>query len=94
MFYRDFKHAMKATCRHCRTPTTFHQQLLVHMIVGCLIPIAMLEASHLAKLTVGRLSFARALIETRLLSPENLTGAINSINLINSSTKQPIDYIR
>lgn len=65
-FYRDFKHTMKATCWHCRTPTTFHQELLVHMIVVCLIRIAMLEASQLAKVCVGRLSFARALTETRL----------------------------
>jgi hypothetical protein len=57
---------MKATCWHCRTPTTFHQELLVHMIVVCLIRIAMLEASQLAKVCVGHLSFARALTETRL----------------------------
>jgi hypothetical protein len=36
------------------------------MIVVCLIRIAMLEASHLAKVSVGQLSFARALTETRL----------------------------
>jgi hypothetical protein len=65
-FYRDFKHTMKATCWHRRTPTTFHQELLVHMIVVCLIRIAMLEASQLAKVCVGHLSFARALTETRL----------------------------
>jgi hypothetical protein len=65
-FYRDFKHTMKATCWHCRTPTTFHQELLVHMIVLCLIRMAMLEASHIAKVCVGQLSFARALTETRL----------------------------
>ena len=65
-FYRDFKHTMQATCWHCRTPTTFHQELLVHMIVVCLIRIAMLEASQLANVSVGQLSFARALTETRL----------------------------
>jgi hypothetical protein len=65
-FYRDFKYTMKATCWHCRTPTTFHQELLVHMIVVCLIRIAMVEASQLAKVPVGQLSFARALTETRL----------------------------
>jgi len=65
-FYRDFKHTMKATCWHCRTPTTFHQELLMHMIVVCLIRIAMLEASQVAKISVGQLSFARALTETRL----------------------------
>jgi len=57
---------MRTTSWHCRTPTTFHQELLVHMIVVCLIRIAMLEASHLAKVSVGQLSFARALTETRL----------------------------
>ncbi len=36
------------------------------MIVVCLIRIAMLEASHLANVSVGQLSFARALTETRL----------------------------
>ena len=65
-FYRDFKHTMQATCWHCRTPVTFHQELLVHMIVACLIRIAMLEASHLANVSVSQLSFARALTETRL----------------------------
>jgi hypothetical protein len=65
-FYRDFKHTMQATCWHCRTPTTFQQELLVHMIVVCLIRLAMLEASQLAKVSVGQLSFARALTETRL----------------------------
>lgn len=65
-FYRDFKHTMQATFWHCRTPTSFNQELLVHMIVLCLIRIAMLEASHLAKVSVGQLSFARALTETRL----------------------------
>ncbi|CAB1085543.1 hypothetical protein D1AOALGA4SA_13030 [Olavius algarvensis Delta 1 endosymbiont] len=44
-FYRDFKHTMRTTSWHCRTPTTFHQELLVHMIVVCQIRIAMLEAS-------------------------------------------------
>ena len=65
-FYRDFKHTMRATSWHCRTPTSFHQELLVHMIVLCLIRIAMLQASQLAKVSVGQLSFARALTETRL----------------------------
>ena len=36
------------------------------MIVVCLIRIAMLEASQLANVSVGQLSFARALTETRL----------------------------
>ena len=65
-FYRDFKHTMQATSWHCHTPTSFHQELLVHMIVICLIRIAMLEASHLASTSVAQLSFARALTETRL----------------------------
>jgi hypothetical protein len=65
-FYRDFKHTLRATCWHCRKPTSFHQELLVHMIVLCLIRIAMLEASHLINVSVAQLSFARALTETRL----------------------------
>jgi hypothetical protein len=74
-FYRDFKHTMQATCWHCRTPTTFHQELLVHMIVVCLIRIAMLEASHLVNVSVSQLSFARALTETRLFLRILLTTA-------------------
>jgi hypothetical protein len=57
---------MQATSWHCRTPTSFHQELLVHMIVVGLIRITMLEASQLANVAVGQLSFARALTETRL----------------------------
>jgi hypothetical protein len=65
-FYRDFKHTLHATSWHCHTPTSFHQELLVHMITICLIRIAMLQASRLANLSVGQISFARALTETRL----------------------------
>ena len=65
-FYRDFKHTLQATSWHCKTPTSFHQELLVHMIALCLIRIAMLEASRLANVAVGKLSFSRALTETRL----------------------------
>ena len=65
-FYRDFKHTLRATSWHCQTPTSFHQELLVHMIALCLIRIAMIEASYLANVSVGQLSFARALTETRL----------------------------
>jgi hypothetical protein len=65
-FYRDFKHTLKATSWHCKTPTSFHQELLVHMITLCLIRMAMLEASRLTNVSVGKLSFARALTETRL----------------------------
>lgn len=65
-FYRDFKHTLRATSWHCRTPISFRQELLVHMIALCLIRIAMLEASRLANVSVGQLSFARALTETRL----------------------------
>jgi hypothetical protein len=57
-FYRDFKHTMRTTSWHCHTPTCFHQELLVHMIVVCLIRIAMLEASLLAKVSVGRHAMA------------------------------------
>jgi hypothetical protein len=38
----------------------------MHMIALCLIRIAMLEASRSANVSVGQLSFARALTETRL----------------------------
>ena len=65
-FYRDFKHTLRATSWHCRTPTSFHQELLIHMIALCLIRIAMLQAGRLANLSVGQLSFTRALTETRL----------------------------
>jgi hypothetical protein len=66
-FYRDFKHTMRAVSWHCQTPGSFHQELLVHMIVFCLIRIAMVEASVLKNVSVAELSFARALTETRLL---------------------------
>jgi hypothetical protein len=65
-FYRDFKHTLCATSWHCSTPTSFHQELLVHMIALCLIRIAMIEAGYLANVSVGQLSFARVLTETRL----------------------------
>ena len=65
-FYREFKHALGATSWHCRTPTTFHQELLMFMIALCLIRITMLQATRLANLSVRQLSFARALTETRL----------------------------
>jgi hypothetical protein len=65
-FYRDFKCTLRATCWHCQTPQSFHRELLMHMIVCCLIRIAMLGACRLVKLSVGQLSFARALTETRL----------------------------
>jgi hypothetical protein len=65
-FYRDLKQALRATSWHCQTPETFHQELLVHMIVCCLIRIAMIEGSRLRKVSVGQLSFGRALTETRL----------------------------
>ena len=38
----------------------------MHMIALCLIRTAMIEASRLANVSVGQLSFARALTETRL----------------------------
>jgi len=65
-FYRDFKCSLSATCWHCQTPETFERELLMHMIVCCLIRTAMLSACRQADLPVGRLSFARALTETRL----------------------------
>jgi hypothetical protein len=66
-FYRDFKCSLRATCWHCQTPESFDRELLMHMIVCCLIRIAMLEACQPVKLSVRQLSFARALTETRLL---------------------------
>ena len=51
---------------HCKSPISFHQEILVHMIALCLIRIAMLEASCLVNVSVAQLSFARALTETRL----------------------------
>jgi hypothetical protein len=74
-FYRDFKHTLRATSWHCRTPTSFHQELLMHMITLCLIRIAMLQASRLANLSVAQLSFARALTETRLFLKKSLSTA-------------------
>lgn len=66
-FYRDFKCSLRATCWHCQTPESFHKELLMHMIVCCLIRIAMLAACVPARLQARQLSFARALTETRLL---------------------------
>lgn len=65
-FYRDLKQALRATFWHCQTPETFHQELLVHMIVCCLIRITIIAGSRLRKLSVGQISFTRALTETRL----------------------------
>jgi hypothetical protein len=65
-FYRDFKHTMRATSWHCHAPSSFHQEILVHMIALCLIRIAMFGASRLKNLPVAQLSFARALTQTRL----------------------------
>ncbi len=65
-FYRDFKCTLSATRWHCQTPESFHRELLMHMIVCCLIRIAMLGACQVVKLPIGQLSFARALTETRL----------------------------
>jgi hypothetical protein len=65
-FYREFKHTLRAISWHCQTPTSFHQELLMHMIALCRIRIAMFEASRSANVSVAQLSFARALTETRL----------------------------
>jgi hypothetical protein len=64
-FYRDFKHSLRATSWHCQTPTTFHQELVVHMITLCLIRIAMLDASRLKNAPVSTFSFVRTLTEAR-----------------------------
>jgi IS4 transposase len=65
-FYRDFKRTLRATSWHCHTPTSFHQELLMHMIAMCLIRIAMLDASRLKGAPMSEFSFARALTEARL----------------------------
>lgn len=65
-FYRDFKCTLRATSWHCKTPETFQRELLMHMIVCCIIRIAMVGACRQVKLSVGQLSFGRALTETRL----------------------------
>jgi len=64
-FYRDFKHSLRATSWHCQTPVTFHQELLAHMIVLCLIRTTMLDAGRSRNVAVTRLSFAHALTEAR-----------------------------
>jgi hypothetical protein len=74
-FYRDFKRTLHATCWHCQTPTTFHQEILVHMIALCLIRTAMLGASRLKKASISTFSFARALTETRLFLSCIVSGA-------------------
>ena len=76
-FYRDFKHTLRATSWHCQTPTTFHQELIMHMIVVCLIRIAMLDASRLKNGPVSSLSFARALTEARLFLKAIISVAAN-----------------
>jgi hypothetical protein len=43
----NFKHTLRATSWQCQTATTFHLELLMHMIALCLIRIAMFAASRL-----------------------------------------------
>lgn len=74
-FYKDFKCSLGATRWHCKTPETFQRELLMHMIVCCLIRIAMLSACRQVGLSVGQLSFTRALTETRLLLKTVLAAA-------------------
>ncbi len=71
----SLKFTLRATSLHCQTPETFHQELLVHMIVCCLIRTAMLEGSRLHNLSTGQLSFTRALTETRLFLKKLLAGS-------------------
>ena len=75
-FYRDFKRTLRATSWHCQTPTTFHQEILVHMIALCLIRTAMLGASRLKKAPISTFSFTRALTETRLFLSCLVSGAV------------------
>jgi hypothetical protein len=65
-FYRDFKCALRATSWQCQTPESFQRELLMHMIVCCLIRIAMFGACRQINLSLRQLSFARALTETGL----------------------------
>jgi hypothetical protein len=65
-FYRDFKCSLCATSWHCQTPESFHRELLMHMIVCCMIRLAMVGACRMVKLSVEQLSFVRALTETKL----------------------------
>jgi hypothetical protein len=74
-FYRDFKHTLRATSWHCHTPTSFRQELLVHMIALCLIRIAMFDASQLKNAPMSQFSFARALTEARLFLSFLVSGA-------------------
>ena len=74
-FYRDFKVTLRVTCWHCQTPESFHRELLVHMIVCCLIRISMLGACRFGNLSIGQLSFTRALTETRLFLKRLVAGA-------------------
>ena len=74
-FYRDFKHTLNATSWHCHTPTSFHQELLMHMIALCLIRIAMLDASRSKAAPMSEFSFARALTEARLFLAFLVSGA-------------------
>jgi len=67
ILHGDFKCTLGATSWHCQTPEFFHLELLMHMIVCCLIRIAMIGACRQVKLSVGQLSFACALTETRLI---------------------------
>ena len=89
-FYRDFKCGLRATMWHCRTPESFHRELIMHMIVCCLIRIAMLGACRQMKLSVGQLSFARALTETRLLLKLLLT--VTDVQLWSSIWKTHMYY--
>ena len=72
-FYRDFKCSLCATSWHCQTPESFHKELLMHMIVCCMIRLAIVGACRMVKLPVEQLSFVRALTETRLLLRALLT---------------------
>jgi hypothetical protein len=65
-FFRDFKHTLGATHWHCRTPETFEQELLVHLITVGLIRKVMLEAAAQDTIPVARLSFSRSLAQIRV----------------------------
>jgi hypothetical protein len=65
-FYRDFKQTLRVTHWHCRTPSTFEQELVVHLVTVCLIRMTMLAAARQAGLKVGQLSFSRSLTQIRV----------------------------
>lgn len=65
-FYRDFKQTLGARHWHCRTPRTFEQELISHLMLVCLIRGMMAEAAGHAGVDASTLSFARCLAQVRV----------------------------